>query len=54
MSAKIVSEYLSVTAVSMLVSSYLGGKALDDVGIRGVFLCSSIFPIVTIIAAAAV
>jgi MFS family permease len=44
-----VASYLSLTAVSMLFSSYLGGFLLDYMSVRQIFQISAIFPIVTLI-----
>ena len=48
--AKNLSSYLSITGLSMLISSYLGGFLLEFLSIKRMFLLSSILPITTIIA----
>ena len=48
--AKNLSSYLSITGLSMLISSYLGGFLLEFLEIKTMFLLSSILPMTTIIA----
>ena len=47
--SKNVATYLSLTALSMLFSSYLGGILLDYITVRQIFLIAALFPIVTLI-----
>lgn len=43
-----VSLYLSLTAASSLVSSYFGGKLLDYLTVRQMFIATSFFSILTL------
>ena len=49
--SKLLTEYLSITAVSMLISSYLGGNLVDLLGVKNIFIISACFPTVTLVAA---
>ena len=47
---KVVSQYLTITAVSMLCSSYISGYLLEYFTPRQIFLGSSLFPVLPLIA----
>jgi Na+/melibiose symporter-like transporter len=49
-SSKNVSEYLSLTAVSMLINQYLGGFLLNYLTVRQIFAISASFPFITLVA----
>ena len=48
--ARNVSEYLSLTAVSMLINSYLGAYLLNYLSTRQIFAVSALFPVVSLAA----
>ena len=45
--ARNISNYLTLTAISMLISSYLGGFLLNFYSVRYVFLITALFPMTT-------
>ena len=45
--ARNVSNYMTLTAISMLISSYLGGFLLNYFSVRYVFLITATFPLTT-------
>ena len=45
--ARNVSNYMTLTAISMLISSYMGGYLLNYYSVREVFLITALFPITT-------
>jgi MFS family permease len=49
--AKNVGDYLSLTAICMLMSSYLSGKLLDWVSPQQMFAINAFFPLISVIAA---
>ena len=48
--ARFVTEYLTITAISMFISSYLGGFLLKFLTVRQMFAVSAVFPIGNILA----